>query len=47
MVSRAAGRLIRWRDGKAGVFVDTGGRAAWRNLKLGMAGANHVEVETA
>ena len=38
-------RLVRWRDGAAGAFVDNAGRAAWHSLKLGMTGTNQVEVE--
>jgi len=39
-------RLIRWRDGNAGVFVNVGGKANWRNLKLGITGGEFAEVES-
>jgi len=37
-------RLVVWRDGKAGTFVDQAGRATWRSLKLGLRGREIVEV---
>ncbi len=37
-------RLVSWRGGKAGVFVDEHGRARWRELKLGLRGLETVEV---
>jgi HlyD family secretion protein len=37
-------RLVVWRDGKAGTFVDRNGRVAWRALKLGLRGREMVEV---
>jgi len=39
-------RLIRWRDGNPGVFVNVGGKANWRNLKLGITGGEFAEVES-
>lgn len=43
-VVRAPARMIRWRDGKAGVLVNDGGRAAWRNVELGIMGRESVEI---
>lgn len=37
-------RLIVWRNGQSGTFVDAGGRAAWRALQLGLRGREVVEV---
>jgi HlyD family secretion protein len=37
-------RFVVWRDGKPGTFVDEGGRAAWRSLRLGLRGGDGVEV---
>jgi HlyD family secretion protein len=37
-------RLVVWRDGKAGTFVDQAGRATWRAMKLGLRGREIVEV---
>jgi len=37
-------RFIQWRDGRAGVFVAQRGRAAWREVTLGLRGAEAVEV---
>ena len=37
-------RLVVWRDRKAGTFVNQGGRATWRALKLGLRGREIVEV---
>jgi RND family efflux transporter MFP subunit len=43
-VVRIPSKMIRWRDGRAGVMVNEGGKAAWRNLELGMTGRDSVEV---
>jgi len=43
-VVRIPGKMIRWRDGRAGVMVNEGGKASWRNLELGMTGRDSVEV---
>jgi HlyD family secretion protein len=43
-VVRLPAKMIRWREGKAGVLVEESGKAAWRNLELGMAGREFVEV---
>jgi len=43
-VVRIPGRLIRWRDGRAGVMVNESGKAAWRELKLGVTGREFVEI---
>jgi hypothetical protein len=43
-VVRVPTKMIRWREGKVGVLVNEGGKAAWRNLKLGMVGQESVEV---
>jgi HlyD family secretion protein len=37
-------QLILWREGKPGVFVGQGQRAAWRDLTLGIRGKDAVEV---
>lgn len=37
-------RLIVWRDGRSGTFVDGAGRAVWRPLQLGLRGRELVEV---
>ena len=39
-------KYILWRDGKAGVLVHQGHRAAWRDLTLGLSGREAVEVVT-
>ena len=39
-------KLVRWREGNAGVFVIADGKASWRNLKLGMAGGEIAEIES-
>jgi RND family efflux transporter MFP subunit len=43
-VLRVPARMIRWREGKAGVTVDKGGKATWRNVELGIVGRQYVEV---
>jgi len=43
-VIRIPTKMIRWRDGQAGVMVKEGGKAIWRNLELGMMGRESVEV---
>ncbi len=45
-VVRVPRRLVRWRNGKAGVFVISGGNADWRNLNLGITGGEFAEVES-
>jgi len=35
---------ITWRDGKSGVFIENDGRAEWRPVRLGLRGADSVEV---
>ena len=37
-------RFLQWREGKPGVFVAESGRAAWRDLTLGLRGRETVEV---
>jgi len=37
-------RFLRWRQGKPGVFVATSGRAAWREVTLGLRGRETVEI---
>lgn len=37
-------RHILWRDGKPGVYIRQGRRAAWRDLTLGLRGREVVEV---
>lgn len=43
-VMRVPTRMIRWREGKAGVLVNANGKAAWREVKLGLLGRESVEV---
>jgi len=45
-VVRVPRRLVRWRGGKAGVFVISDGKADWRNLNLGIMGGEFAEVES-
>ncbi len=35
---------VVWREGEAGVFVDAGGTAGWRDITLGVRGQGLVEV---
>jgi HlyD family secretion protein len=37
-------RLVVWRDGQSGAFVEGSGRAVWRPLQLGLRGREVVEV---
>jgi HlyD family secretion protein len=37
-------RLVLWRDGKPGVFVDDGGKARYQEVGLGLKGRETVEV---
>lgn len=43
-VVRIPARMIRWRDGHAGVLVAQSGKATWRNLDLGLMGGEFAEV---
>lgn len=43
-VIRVPSKIIRWRDGRAGVLVNDGGKARWRNLELGWVGRDATEV---
>jgi HlyD family secretion protein len=43
-VIRIPAKMIRWREGRAGVLVNEGGKAAWRNLGLGLTGGEFAEV---
>jgi RND family efflux transporter MFP subunit len=43
-VVRVPARMIRWREGKAGVWVNEGGKAVWRNVELALTGRESVEV---
>lgn len=36
---------IVWRDGKSGVFIENDGHAVWRPVRLGIRGADSVEVQ--
>lgn len=36
---------IVWRDGQSGVFVENDGHAVWRAVRLGIRGADNVEVQ--
>jgi HlyD family secretion protein len=38
-------RFLTWRDDRAGVFVEVGGRAAWRAVTLGVRGREAAEVK--
>ena len=38
------GSAILWQKGKPGLFVSTGGYAAWRDITLGLRGTQNVEV---
>lgn len=37
-------QFVRWREGRPGVFVATGGKATWRDVTLGLRGRDTVEV---
>jgi RND family efflux transporter MFP subunit len=37
-------QFIQWREGKPGVFIAEGGKAAWRDVTLGLRGRETVEV---
>lgn len=37
-------RFVQWRAGQSGVWMDDGGRASWRNVTLGLVGADAVEI---
>jgi len=37
-------KAVLWRDGQAGVRLNASGKAIWRNIELGMAGREYVEV---
>jgi RND family efflux transporter MFP subunit len=43
-VVRVPAKMIRWREGRAGVMVNEAGKATWRNVELGMIGRETVEV---
>jgi HlyD family secretion protein len=43
-VIRIPSKMVRWRDGRAGVLVQEGGRARWRSLELATRGREAVEV---
>jgi HlyD family secretion protein len=43
-VVRVPTKMIRWREGKAGVMVKEDSKAIWRNIELGMMGREFVEV---
>jgi HlyD family secretion protein len=43
-VVRIPAKMIRWRDGHAGVLVGQGGKAVWRNIELGLMGREFTEV---
>jgi HlyD family secretion protein len=43
-VVRVPAKMIRWREGKAGVWVNEGGKATWRNVQLGLTGQESAEV---
>lgn len=37
-------RLLLWREGKAGVLVDNGGKVRYQNVELGLRGREAVEI---
>lgn len=37
-------QFIQWRDGKPGVLIDDSGKAAWRDVTLGLRGRETTEV---
>jgi HlyD family secretion protein len=37
-------RMVSWREGKPGVYLNKGGRARWQPVKLGMKGLSLAEV---
>jgi HlyD family secretion protein len=37
-------RAVAWQKGRPGLFVDVAGHARWRNIRLGLRGAETVEV---
>jgi HlyD family secretion protein len=43
-VVRVPAKMIRWRDGHAGVWVSQSGKATWRNLEVGLIGGDFAEV---
>lgn len=44
-VPTVATAAVVWRDGRAGVFVEKDGHAKWLPVRLGIRGANEVEVQ--
>jgi HlyD family secretion protein len=36
--------FLMWREGKPGVWVAQGGKAAWRDVQLGLHGRETVEI---
>ena len=37
-------QYVLWRDGRPGVYMRQGRRAAWRDLTLGLSGREVIEV---
>jgi len=37
-------RMVAWKAGKPGVYLNKGGRARWQPVKLGMKGLSAAEV---
>ena len=37
-------QFVRWRENKAGVFVNDHGKARWRDIKVGLTGLQNVEA---
>jgi HlyD family secretion protein len=37
-------RMLVWREGRAGVFVESGGRARWRAIQPGVQGESRMEI---
>jgi HlyD family secretion protein len=36
--------FVVWKDGRAGVFIHSGGKAKWREITPGLRGADHLSV---
>jgi len=37
-------RMVQWRDGRSGVYVNERGRAVWHDITLGLRGQNMAAV---
>ena len=36
--------FVLWKNGRAGVFIDSGGKARWREITIGLRGMTHLAV---